>query len=234
MNYLAILTGVTFVFGFCHFANSQTDATSVAAFASQVQGGHDEATQTKRIQKPMVPIVKAKGTATKIGFRLKAWKTIHADSADGVQETIATLKKIGCEVESDNHGNHIDIRYRCLNWKSMRLATDQLVDQWTTWCAAKGMETIVMNPPVVTQKPTVKFRLPAERTVHLHNEVQATQILTTLKLIGCIVSSNQHGDHTDATFACPEWITIQLPSDDNAHAWQSWLNESGFETQHSR
>ena len=211
MKFIALLTTITIVFAL----NAQADAQSVQPTAQAV------------------PAVMAKAPAKKVGFRLTEWKTIHSHSEEEAQEILATMTKIGCEVASDNHGNHIDIKYRCPEWKSMKLTTDQLVNQWSTWCQSKGMETVVMNPPATTQKPTVKFKLPADRTVHLHDPVQAKQIINTLELIGCEVQSDQHGNHIDATFRCPSWITIELPSDGNAHAWKKWLEESGFETQHS-
>ncbi len=179
------------------------------------------------------PMVQVAAPAKKMGFRLIEWKTIHSHSQEEAKETVAALQKIGCEVTSNSHGNHIDVQYRCPEWKSMKLATDQLVNQWSSWCAGKGMETVVMNPPAGTQKATVKFRLVTARTVHLDDMVQAKQIVNTLEMIGCNIKTNQHGDHMDATFSCPEWVTIEVPTDANSHAWQKWLNESGFETQHS-
>jgi hypothetical protein len=178
------------------------------------------------------PAVLTGSSLKRVGFRLTDWKTIHSHSEQDAKVAISTLTKIGCEVTSDNHGNHIDVRYRCPEWKSMKVSTDQLANQWSTWCAGKGMETVVLNPPANTKNATVKFRLPNEKSIHLHDPIQAQQILNTLKMIGCTVSTSAHGNHIDASFSCPEWITIELPSDDNAHSWQKWLKESGFETQH--
>ena len=234
MKYLAILTAITLVVGFNHSANAQTNASNKTKAADQAPTSQPKSTKTGQVQQPPTAIAKVKSAPKKIGFRLKEWKTIHAPSIEDAQVTIATLKKIGCEVESDDHGNHIDVKYRCSDWRSMKVATDQLVNQWTTWCAGKGMETVVVDPPETTQKPTITFRLLVERNVHLHDEVQAKQILNTLKLINCQVTSNQHGDHMDATFSCPNWVTIELPSKVNADGWKAWLDESGFETQEKR
>ena len=235
MNYLAICaalaSGHALVFGFSELANP-TAAIPVKP-SEQVQPMKPESDQESPDQQSGAKVTQAKSTSKRVGFRLKDWKTVHTHSAQDAQETVATLKKIGCDVKSENHGNHVDVRYRCPEWKSMRLTTDQLVNQWTTWCAAKGMETVVVNPSATTKKPTVKFRLAAKRTIHLHDSVQTEQILNTLKLIGCDVSSHQHGDHMDVTFKCPQWITIELPSEAKAFSWQKWLKESGFETQPS-
>ena len=188
--------------------------------------------QTQMAQQQATPAVLANAPLKKMGFRMPQWKTIHSHSAEEAETAIATLKKLGCEVTSDNHGNHIDVKYRCSEWKTLNLATDQLVNQWSTWCNAKGMETVVINPPANTQKATVKFRLATPKTVHLHDPEQAKQIMNTLELINCQMTTNNHGNHLDLTFASPEWITLELASDEKAHGWEKWLKESGFETQH--
>lgn len=233
MRHLAILAAILFAFEFDHSASAQTNASSKEGNGDQASLATTETTETVNPQQPSTPVVKANSTPKKLGFRLKDWKTFHASSIEDAQTTIATLKKIGCEVESDSHGDHIDVKYRCPDWRSMKLTTDQLINQWTTWCAGKGMETVVMGPPKNTQKPTVAFRMQVERHVHLHDEEKARQILITLKLIGCQVASHQHGDHLDVNFSCPDWITIELPNEDSAHGWQDWLDDSGFETQHT-
>lgn len=179
------------------------------------------------------PIKQVKARAKIVGFRATEWKTIHSGSQDQAKQTIATLTKLGCEVKSDNHGDHIDINYRCPQWRSMKLDTDTLVNQWSIWCDTQGMETVIVNPPSNTRKPTVKFRMAAPRTVHLHDVEKAKLIVNTLTMIGCEVKTADHDGHMDTTFDCPEWTTIELTSEDSAHAWQNWLKDSGFETQHT-
>ena len=180
-----------------------------------------------------VPVKSIKSSEIKMGYRLEAWKTLHSSTSEEAQQAIATLEKIGCEVKSQKHGSHIDVSYRCLDWRSMKLSSSQLVNQWSSWCQARGMETVLMNPSSETKQPTVRFRMPTAKTVHLHDEAKAKQILNTLRLIGCEVTSKNHGNHLDATFSCPDWRTIELADEPQAHAWQSWLKGSGFETQHT-
>lgn len=180
-----------------------------------------------------VPIVSANTSAVKLGFRLTAWKTIHADTQQQATLESDALKKIGCDVTTENHGGHFDVKYRCPKWKSMKMSTESLRTQWSAWCVAKGMETVEIAPAANTQKATVQFRMPVPKTVHLHDADQASKIITTLKLIGCQVSSNDHGGHTDTTFSCLEWKTIALATEESAHGWQAWLKDSGFETRHT-
>ena len=169
----------------------------------------------------------------RVGFRLTIWKTIHSVNQNSAQDSIDTLKKIGCEVNSNNHGNHIDVQFRCEQWKTMEVPSDQLAAQWSSWLIEKGMETVIVDPPAASQKPTVKYRLVAPKSVHLHDPQQAKEIVDTLKMIGVEVSEHSHGDHIDANYHCPEWNTIELATDQNAHSWQTWLNNAGFETRHT-
>lgn len=199
-----------------------SDTQAYQASANLSDGVRDQAVTTQ-----------VRSAKKKMGFRLTKWKTIHSHSQADAQQQVATLTKIGCEVKTENHGDHVDVRYRCVDWKTLKLDTAQLVYQWTTWCQAKGMETVVLDPPAATKKPTVRYRMIAKKKVHLHEPDQAKQIVNTLKMIGCQVTTNQHGDHLDATFVCPAWKTMELESCKNAHSWQDWLKETGFETEHT-
>jgi len=168
-----------------------------------------------------------------VGYRAPDWQTLHTASADEAQQTVATLKRIGCEVESNNHGDHVDVKFRCPEWRSMKVKTHALQSQWSNWCEKQGLETVVVAPAPDTKRPTVAFQMAQPRTVHLHDQAAAQKILNTLTLVGCEISTKDHDGHTDATFSCPQWKTIELTSEDSAHAWEKWLKESGFETKHT-
>lgn len=219
-------------------AGAQTSGTQTGQTQATTASRTATTTQIKQQAQPnaarsAVPVAQAAAPLRKLGFRVTDWKTIHSKSAAEAQEDITTLKKIGCEVVSSDHGNHIDVKYRCPEWKSIKLATPDLVTQWSQWCKTKGMETVIMNPPATTKNPTVRFRLASIRKVHLHNPTDAAKIVNTLNLVGCQVTTQAHNGHTDATFSCPQWLTIELETEESAHAWQKWFNDSGFETQHT-
>ena len=220
MKYLSILTIAVLIVGVFPFSFklfAQTD------------------TITQPVQQQSTPANLAGAPLKKLGFRLTDWKTIRSQSVEEAETAIATLTKMGCEVTADNRdNNYVDVNYRCSQWKSIKLATDQLVNQWATWCASKGMETVVVNPPANTQNPTVKFRLVTPKTVLLHDDAEAQQILNTLQLIDCQVAANDQGEVINATFNSPNWITLELQSGQNAQAWETWLKDSGFETEYSQ
>lgn len=211
---------------------------AIESASGQVENGSATKTQVRRTpanvgQTRNVPAVKTSAAPKIVGYRAPEWESIHTTSEDEATQVIATLKKIGCEVDTVDHDNHIDVKFRCAEWRSMQVKTFGLQGQWAEWCKKHGLETVVVNPPADTKKPTVSFRLPKQRTVHLHDVHKAKQIINTLNLIGCEVETKDHDGHIDATFACPEWSTIELTSEDSAHGWQKWLNESGFETKHT-
>lgn len=76
-----------------------------------------------------------------VSFRLTQWKTVHMHEAGAAEKLITTLKKIGCEVKQNSHGDHIDVQYRCAEWKSIRLKSHDDAHQWEEWFKGKGFET---------------------------------------------------------------------------------------------
>ena len=201
------------------------------ASAAGVGSGTSTQPQSRTYRAPQARQVSS--NAKIVGYRATEWKTVHTSSKAEAEQTTATLKRIGCEVDTNNHGDHIDIRFRCDEWRSMKVKTHTLQSQWSNWCENQGLETVVVNPPANTKRPTVAFQMTTPRTVHLHDQAAAQKILNTLTLVGCELKTNDHNGHTDATFSCPQWKTIELATEESALAWQTWLKESGFETKHS-
>lgn len=177
------------------------------------------------------PATQVSSSAKKIGFRVSEWKTIHSHDASVMQTEMQTLTKIGCEVTTASHGDHVDLKYRCSNWKTIEVPTDELSKQWTAWLADKEMETVIINPSADYQQPTLRFRMTAPRTLHLHDAQAGQQIIDTLKMIQVEVTTHSHGDHLDAKFQSPDWKSIGLANEPQAQAWKKWLDEAGFETQ---
>jgi hypothetical protein len=203
------------------------------AFAAGMVISGSVMAQESTSNKNQTPVQQASASAKKIGFRLTGWKTIHSQSEAAAKQDVEALQKLGCEVTTANHGDHQDVRYRCEKWKTMEVTNDQLVSQWSSWLADKGIETVVVNPRPDQATHAVKFRLPAPRTFHLHDAQKADDIIQTMRMVGVEVTTSNHGDHLDATLRCDQWQTISLPNCDKAHGWQDWLKKHGFETQHS-
>lgn len=76
-----------------------------------------------------------------VSFRLTEWKSVHMDDQKKAEGIIKTLKKIGCDATGHSHGDHFDIRYRCVNWRSISLESHAKAHEWETWLKKLKFET---------------------------------------------------------------------------------------------
>lgn len=76
-----------------------------------------------------------------VRFRLLKWKASHVEDSQSAEDLAKTLKDIGCEVDMHAHDGHIDVRYRCPEWKSIALKTHDDAHKWERWLKTKGFET---------------------------------------------------------------------------------------------
>jgi hypothetical protein len=76
-----------------------------------------------------------------VQFRLPKWKTMHFGETAKAETHLATVKKLGCEVKAGDHGGHIDVSYRCPEWRSLAVQTDDGAHKWEKWLRASGFET---------------------------------------------------------------------------------------------
>lgn len=197
---------------------------------------HQQATQLPSAQMQgktgQVPATQASATPMMLSFQLADWKTVHAKDETHAQQTVDTLAGLGIECTKHSHEDHFDVRFRCPGWKTIKVDTSQQLDQWQQYLDMIGLDTVALNPPAQTPKPTVSFRLAQARTAHLDDRTHAEALNETFRMLGCQVSLNDHNGHVDLNLSCDEWKTIALRSEDAAHVWQDWLKQNGFETKH--
>ena len=136
-------------------------------------------------------------TASRIGYRMTGWKTIHGDGSPQQAETISALQRIGCEVTRNDHAGHVDISYRCPSWRSFPVENDEQAREWHNWLVEQAFETVFLNPTESFQLPTVRARLPEWKTMHMASPEQAQSAQATFELIGCETILDSHGDHID-------------------------------------
>lgn len=77
-----------------------------------------------------------------IRYRLVDWRVVHTSKVQEAKKLAVTLTKLKCEVKQADHGNHVDIRYRCKEWKELQLPTHAAAHQWETWLKKYGFETV--------------------------------------------------------------------------------------------
>ena len=166
-----------------------------------------------------------------VGFRSQQWQTRHMHDLKAADELYEALQRVGCEVTKANHNGHIDINYRCAMWKTITVENADFAVQWSNWLASAGLQTVIVNPPT-TVPNRIRFRVADWSNIHTSSAAEADEIGAMLQMIGCEAERHPHDGHIDIRHRCPEWKTIALHNHDAAHAWQNWLNQKGFETEH--
>jgi len=76
-----------------------------------------------------------------VAYRLMAWKTVHFDDAQRADNHVSTLRRLGCDVRTGDHGGHIDVTYRCPEWREISLDSHAKAHTWQGWLNASGFET---------------------------------------------------------------------------------------------
>jgi hypothetical protein len=76
-----------------------------------------------------------------VAYRLVNWKTIEFEDMQKGKLHLATIKKLGCEAKEVPHSGHMDVSYRCPEWREMELKTHDSAHQWENWLKASGFET---------------------------------------------------------------------------------------------
>ena len=76
-----------------------------------------------------------------VAYRLTNWKTVHFDDAKRADAHTKTVKRLGCEVKTGDHGGHIDVSYRCSEWREISLESHDKAHSWEKWLKASGFET---------------------------------------------------------------------------------------------
>ncbi len=97
-----------------------------------------------------------------------------------------------------------------------------------TWVAQPASST----PPNGATKEAVEYRLEKWMASHMHDSKKAEELSNTLKKLNCEVQIAEHSGHIDVKYRCPKWQTLTLKTHDEAHKWEKWLKDRGFETKH--
>ena len=74
-------------------------------------------------------------------YRLEKWQTKHLHDAAKAETIAATLTKLGCEVQRGEHDGHIDLKYRCPQWKKLSLKTHDEAHKWEKGLKEYGFQT---------------------------------------------------------------------------------------------
>ncbi len=76
-----------------------------------------------------------------VRYRLPTWKAKHIHDSKKADIIADTLGKLKCELERKEHDGHIDVRYRCPQWRQLELKTHEEAHKWEKWLKDYEFET---------------------------------------------------------------------------------------------
>lgn len=79
----------------------------------------------------------------------------------------------------------------------------------------------------------VQYRLIKKQSIHMDNAAVAAQYKQSLDQLGCQSQVENHGDHIDLIYQCPNWRQVEFNDHAAAHKWENWLRALRFEVKHS-
>ncbi len=91
---------------------------------------------------------------------------------------------------------------------------------------------MALTPALVGAAEIVRYRCPEWKAKHIHEKAKADTIAETLTKLKCEVKRHAHNGHEDVQYRCVKWQALELKTHDEAHKWEKWLKEYGFETEH--
>ncbi len=206
-----------------NIALAQTQAQP-ASQAKQVQSGHEGHDHAGHDHEH------THGKET-IAFQLPQWKTMHFDDAAKAKQHADMVKKLGCEVKQGQHAGHIDLTYRCVQWKSMVVESHQLADQWSGWLKGSGFDVSHAHPdPAYAEgSESVEFRLVSWKSIHGKGAVDDKKFVDMLSKLGCEVVESAHAGHSDIKFRATVWRAVHVADHKTADELGTWLKNNGFE-----
>ncbi len=80
---------------------------------------------------------------TVVRYRLTDWKRKHLHDSAKAEKITDVLKKLGCEVEKADHNGHIDVKYRCPQWRQISLESAEEATRWQRWFKEYQFQTDV-------------------------------------------------------------------------------------------
>jgi len=169
-----------------------------------------------------------------LAFQLTDWKSLHFDDANKATQHAATVNKLGCEVKQDNHAGHIDVAYRCAQWKEMKVKNHSMAVQWENWLTKSGFDVSHSHPdPAYAVGPeAVEFRRMNWKQMHGDGSANEKQFVATLQQLGCEVRMEKHAGHSDIAFRAPTWRDVHVTDHSKADQLMAWLKQNGFEVRH--
>ena len=78
------------------------------------------------------------GAQEQVAYQMDQWRTLHFEDSRQASEIIAMMRGLGCELQTENHAGHSDIRIRCTQWKHNEFSSHQAAQIWEDWLKKQG------------------------------------------------------------------------------------------------
>jgi len=173
-----------------------------------------------------------------VAYRLSQWKEMHFDDPAKAERHMRAVQKLGCEAWQESHSGHIDIVYRCADWRTTTVQTHEDAAEKLEWLRGAGFDT---HHSDVHRKfrhgdHSVQLRLIEWKVAHLTDGIggPAKELTTQLHDFGCEIRSEPHDDHIDLSYRCPIWTALHTSNGTAARKLQAQLSGYGFETKHAK
>ena len=75
-----------------------------------------------------------------VEYRLTQQRTIHLDDEKTARQFHSTLQQLHCESKLDIHDGHIDLTYRCRDWRRVEFNNHATAHKWERWLKALAFE----------------------------------------------------------------------------------------------
>ncbi len=77
----------------------------------------------------------------RVDYRLTAWKSVHFKNAAQAASYMKTFKSLHVECKQSQHGDHVDVSYRCPKWQTLTLKSHAEAHNFQGFLEKIGFET---------------------------------------------------------------------------------------------
>lgn len=85
----------------------------------------------------------AAGDTEDVAYPLPNWRLLHTREPAELKEPFALMKGLSSDVQSENHGGHMEVRIPCSRPKQIEFTPDKAAARWNQWL---GQNRIYVTP----------------------------------------------------------------------------------------
>lgn len=90
----------------------------------------------------LVPTASPGKPAEIVKFRRAEWQSQHIHDATELNQLLTLYRALGCEVQTEGHAGHTDVKARCAEWMEIEMPTHDAAHKWQEFLKQTGFETL--------------------------------------------------------------------------------------------